>query len=288
MHPAAGDQGHPPDPFPGRSHALCPARGRAAGSALLAAASQRRARCGRPPWDRRRKRGLAGGDRQCPAGHRASLAAQPGASDHGILRAQIQDRLLSPQGGRSSGLITCLRCSVRGGRRAARRSSSSTSFEVAHRPPRPEGVRRRGRPAGAALAAGHPAGREGTPLPSDLEPGGLGRRDGPGRRVRPHDGAGRPDPGRRRPLTSRRTRARPGFADRQGRGVRGQSPPRRRDQPEPSATEQTFPSRKSPDRSARRLPRRGPARGDRARRLGRQRRRRREVQPGHLYYPCTR
>ena len=143
------------------------------------------------------------------------------------------------------------------------------------------GVRRRGRPAGAALAAGHPAGREGTPLPSDLEPGGLGRRDRPGRRVRPHDGAGRPDPARRDPDLGERGHDRV-SADRQGRGVRDQSPPRRRDQPELQRHRADLPVPEIADRSARRLPRRGPARGDRARRLGRQRRRRREVQPGHL------
>ena len=99
------------------------------------------------------------------------------------------------------------------------------------RPPRPGRVRQGGRPARAALAEDHPAGRQGRALPAQQQPGRLGRRDRPGRRVRARDRARRPHPAGRDPDGGERGHDRL-PADRQGRGVRDQPSPRRRDQPE--------------------------------------------------------
>ena len=117
------------------------------------------------------------------------------------------------------------------------------------------------RPARAAVVPDHLAGRPGARLrPEQLRHGRLGRRDDPGRGVRARGRAGGepaagPDPG-----AGNRGRARL-PADRRGREVRAQAPPRRRDQPELQRHRADLPQPGRGQAAARRLParRQGPA-----------------------------
>ena len=115
------------------------------------------------------------------------------------------------------------------------------------------------RPARAAVVPGHPARGQGARLrPGQLRHGRLGRRDHAGRGVRAHDRAGRQHPAGRDAGVGDRGRARL-PADRHGRGVRAQAPPRRRDQPELQRHRADLPQRGRGPGAARRLPAGRPA-----------------------------
>ena len=137
-----------------------------------------------------------------------------------------------------------------------------------------------GLPAPPSLKVIQPAGPV-PAYPAELRPGGLGRRDGPGRRVRPRDRPRREHPARRDPDLGGRGHDRL-PADRHGRGVRDQPPPRRRDQPELQRHRADLPVPAVAAGAARRLHRRRAPGRDRAGRLRRQRRGGREVQRGDV------
>ena len=152
-----------------------------------------------------------------------------GAAQHGLLREALQDRVLRA-GPDRAGLQPP--GAVPAGHHGPGPDDRHRGFlRIADGRSRPGGIRQGGAPAGAAVAAGHPARWPGGAVQAERQPRGLGRRDRAGRGVRPHHRAGREHPaGRDADLGERGDDGLP--PDREGGEVRGQPPPGRRDQPE--------------------------------------------------------
>ena len=196
----------------------------AAGGARPAAATAARGRPGRQTG-----RGRGQRDHH-PRGAAPAAGIRRRPLDHGRVRAVAPYRLLQP--GAAPAGVRPERALLARDHRQGRHDRHRRALRLAHDRQRPARLRQRGERAQPAVAADHQARGQGPALqPRQRQHGRLGRRDHAGRGVRARDRARREDPAGR-DAGRRRERDRQLAADPDGREVRDQAPPRRRDQPE--------------------------------------------------------